>query len=89
MENKFDKLLELLVKDKNWPKVYMFKFIVPTDNHKIAQVENVFSAESVIRTKESSNGKYISITIEELMLTPQQVIDKYIEASKIEGIMAL
>jgi hypothetical protein len=89
MDNKFEKLRELLLKDNNWPKVYMFKFIVAGDNSKIAQVESLFSTDSVIRTKESSGGKYISITVEELILNPQQIIDIYIQASKIEGIMTL
>ncbi|MBL0138479.1 MAG: DUF493 family protein [Bacteroidetes bacterium] len=72
----------------NWPQVYMFKFIVPADNKRIALVESKFSNESVITKKESANGKYISITIKEVMLSADSIIEKYKEMEGIEGLMA-
>lgn len=73
----------------SWPSLYMFKFIVPAENKKIAQVENMFSSEATIAHQESSTGKYISITIREVMLSPEAVIDVYKKAGEIEGLMAL
>lgn len=91
MENEdiFNNLREKLSKDKNWPQVYMFKFIISADNRKMALVEAKFSDEAQIHQKESSSGKYISITVKEVMLNPEMVIEKYKEVGTIEGVMSL
>lgn len=88
-DEQFEKLRELLNKENNWPMVYMFKFIVPADNQKIALVEAKFSDEAIISHKESSNGKYFSITVKEVMLNADSIISKYKEMEGIEGLMAL
>jgi len=88
-DDQFKNLFDKLSEDKNWPQVYMFKFIIPAENKKIALVESRFSDEAVIQQKESSGGKYISITVKEVMLSAEAVIDKYKEISKIEGVMSL
>jgi hypothetical protein len=89
MDDKFNKLREQLRLNDNWPTIYMFKFIVPADNRKIALVESKFSDEAIITQNQSSNGKYISITVKEVMLNAESIIDKYKEMQGIEGLMAL
>jgi uncharacterized protein len=84
----FNTLRERL-EELSWPMVYMFKFIVPATNKQIALVESLFSREAVIHQRESSEGKYISITAREVMLSPEQVVEIYKKASRIEGLMAL
>ena len=88
-DEQFDKFREQLNKEKDWPIIYMFKFIIPADNRKIALVESKFSDEATITQKESSNGKYISITIKEVMLSAESIISKYKEMDGIEGLMAI
>ena len=88
MTDPYENLRKELNKIGNWPQVYMFKFIVPADNKRIALVESKFSDESVITKKESANGKYISITIKEVMLSADSIIEKYKEMEGIEGLMA-
>lgn len=88
-DEQFEKLRELLNKENNWPMVYMFKFIVPADNQKIALVESKFSDEAIILHKESTTGKYFSITVKEVMLNADSIISKYKEMEGIEGLMAL
>ena len=87
-DDQFNKLREHLTKDFNWPMVYMFKFIVPADNQKIALIQAKFSNEAIITQNQSSNGKYISITVKEVMIDPDSVIEKYKEMEGIEGLMA-
>ena len=87
-EDQFIKLRETLNKEGNWPKLYMFKFIVPAKNKEIALVESKFSDEAVITQKQSFNGNYISITIKEVMLDADSIIAKYKEMDGIEGLMA-
>ena len=87
-EDGYEKLREQLNQEKNWPIIYMFKFIIPADNRKIALVESKFSDEAIITQKESANGKYISITIKEVMLNTDSIISKYKEMEGIEGLMS-
>lgn len=89
MEEQFKSLHEKLSKDLNWPQVYMFKFIVAASTQKIALVHSKFSDEAITQQKESSGGKYISITVKEVMLSADSVIEKYMEVSTIEGVIAL
>lgn len=88
MEDKFDKLreqLELL----EWPDVYLFKFIVPNHPEKIAQATALFDETSEIVMHPSSQGTYMSVSAKELMLDVDSIIQKYIRASQIEGIISL
>lgn len=74
----------------DWPSMYLFKFIVPSDNHKIAQLEALFNAEtSEIRLRQSKNGKYTSVSAREVMTSAEEVIACYKEAYKIEGVISL
>ena len=87
---KYEKLKSQLEEGFEWPTLYMFKFIVPADNQRLAQVENLFNTrESSVRIRESSNGNYVSITAKEMMMSPERVIERYLEAEKIEGLIAL
>ncbi len=87
-DEQFEKLRESLNKEGNWPQLYMFKFIIPAENKQIALVESKFSDEAIITQKQSFNGKYISITIKEVMLSAESIIEKYKEMEGIEGLMA-
>lgn len=88
-DKQFDKLREQLNLQVSWPTIYMFKFIVPAENRKIALVESKFSDEAIITQNQSSNGKYVSITVKEVMLSAESIIEKYKEMQGIEGLMAL
>ncbi len=73
-----------------WPTVYLFKFIVPADNKKIALVEDLFNSETAeISIRTSKNGNFVSVSAKEMMLSPEKVIERYKEAAKIEGIISL
>ncbi|HNP47257.1 MAG TPA: DUF493 family protein [Bacteroidia bacterium] len=84
----YESLRKELNKIGTWPQVYMFKFIIPADNKRIALVESKFTDESVKTRQESTNGKYISITVKEVMLSADAIIEKYKEMGEIEGLMA-
>jgi len=73
----------------DWPRVYFFKFIVPSSNEKLAKVEALFGAEAQVSIKQSTKGNYVSVSAKELMLSADRVIERYEKASKIEGLMAL
>ncbi|WP_417610007.1 DUF493 family protein [Owenweeksia hongkongensis] len=89
-EEKYEKLKIQLEEGFEWPTLYMFKFIIPADNAKLAQIESLFnSKEAQINTRESSKGNFISVTVKEMMMSPQRVIDRYVESESIEGIISL
>ena len=90
-EEFFEKLKGQLHETASWPTEYLYKFIVKTDNKKIAKLEAIFNnMGAVIKTTESKNAKYTSITVNLLMRNPDAVIEKYKEvAEKVEGVISL
>lgn len=90
MAQDVDKMKKLLNENHEWPSVFMFKFVVPTDNEKLALVQAMFNSHTAeIRQKQSSKGNYTSVTIREVMISAQAVIDVYEEARQIDGLIAL
>lgn len=84
------RLKEELANTSLWPTEYLYKFIVPSDDHKIALVEAAFNGMgAVISTQQSKTGKYTSVSISVHMKDPDAVIEKYQELSTIEGIISL
>ena len=73
----------------NWPDVYFFKFIVPNDSELVARVTALFDEGTDLRMQASKNGKYVSVGAKEMMMSAESVIDRYREASKINGLIAL
>ncbi len=88
-ETDFTTLKEKLEANGDWPRVYFFKFIVPSDNKKLAQVEALFGPEAKVNLRQSSKGNFVSVSAKELMLCADRVIERYKAASKIGGVMAL
>lgn len=75
---------------EKWPAEYLYKFIVPTSEEKIALVEKAFdNMGAVITTNKSKNGNYSSVSINVVMPNADTIIDKYKEVSTIEGIISL
>ncbi|TXB67000.1 DUF493 domain-containing protein [Vicingus serpentipes] len=85
----YTNLKEKLDIQHTWPSVYMFKFIIPSDNHKLAQVEALFGKEAQVTTRQSSSNKFISITAKEMMMSSDEIIAIYKQAEKVEGIIQL
>ena len=85
-QNWIDSFREKLDQHYAWPSLYVFKFIVPTG--KEGEVKQLFPLHAAVE-KLSKQGNYKSITVEMMMLSGEAVLDIYIQASKIEGIVAL
>ena len=84
-----EKFKNTLQESLNFPCVYMYKFIVKSENRNIALVENLFEAGAEIFSKESGGGKYISITVSQVSLDVDEIISIYKKAAKIKGIIFL
>ena len=90
-EEFYNKLRSQLYETASWPSEYLYKFIVPTDQHKISQIEDLFNnLGAVITTKESGKGTYTSVSVNVDMKDPDAVIAKYKEvAENVEGVISL
>ncbi len=86
----YERLRQQLADDTSWPAQYLYKFIVPAELEKIAEIEAIFNGmEAVINTRDSSKGTYTSVSIKVKMASPDAVIKKYLEVSNIEGVISL
>lgn len=89
-EEFYDRLKAELDLNNTWPAEYLFKFIVPTNPKNIDKVQNTFDClGAVIKTTKSKTGKYTSISVDVTMKNAQEIVDKYLEVSTIEGIISL
>lgn len=75
----------------DWPAPYLFKFILPSEASKIKKLVELFdNMGAVIKTKESSKGKYTSISIHVKLKNPDEVIQKYKDVGEnIAGVVSL
>ncbi len=89
-EEFYSRLRVQLEESSAWPSNYLYKFIVPTDDEKIKQIQNIFdNAGAVIESKKSKTGKYTSVSITVNLRNPDEVIEKYKEVGHIEGVISL
>ena len=89
-EEFYDRLKVELDLSNTWPAIYLFKFIVPTESDNVKRVESAFDCMgAVINTRQSKTGKFTSISIDVTMKDSQEIVDKYLEVSTIEGIVSL
>jgi len=77
------------LEEEEWPNVYLFKFIVPNTSENLALTTSLFNETSEITFHESKTGKFVSISVKEMMLDVNSIIEIYTEATKIKGLMAL
>ncbi|GGW26608.1 DUF493 family protein [Arenibacter certesii] len=86
----YSRLKEQLSSVSKWPSNYLYKFIVPTNELKIKEIEDCFNnTGAVIESKTSKNAKYTSLSITVNLNNPDEVIEKYKEVGKIEGVISL
>tara|TARA_R110002012_G_scaffold242788_1_gene417205 strand:+ start:33114 stop:33407 length:294 start_codon:yes stop_codon:yes gene_type:complete len=87
----YEKLKAQLYDTALWPTQYLFKFIVETEGTAVKDIEGLFdNMGAVIKTKESSKGKYTSVSIHVVMKKPEYVIIKYKEVTEnIKGVISL
>jgi putative lipoic acid-binding regulatory protein len=88
MADEFEKLRELL-QESNYPSVYLYKFIVKKDPEKVVEIKKCFNESAEFKTQASKNGNYISVSIKEMMLNAESIIDRYKAVGKIENVIAL
>ena len=88
--NTFDELRKKLEESINsFPYIYMFKFIIKSDNRTMAMVEVIFDDDADIIQKQSAKGNYISITVKQVVMSVDEIINIYEKAAAIDGVISL
>ncbi len=84
----YEKLRALLL-EHNYPSVYLYKFIVKHDPDKVVEIKKCFSDIAEFKTQPSKNGNYISVSVKEMMLSAEDIIDRYKLVGKIKNVITL
>ncbi len=86
----YKKLKNSLEETTQFPTSYMYKFIIPSISERIEEIEKIFdNLGAVIKSKPSKTGKYTSLTIMVDMNSSDEIIKKYKEVAKVEGVISL
>lgn len=88
-QEKYSKLRYQLMESCTWPSLYMFKFIIPNSDEKVNAIKKLFPAKTEFAFKTSKDLKFIGITVKKTMKSADDVINIYISAQDIEGIVIL
>jgi putative lipoic acid-binding regulatory protein len=89
-EHFYNRLKGKLEQDTLWPSQYLYKFIIPADKEKKEAIERIFNhAGAVIKTKKSSGGKYLSLSVWIHLKNPDEVIAYYKKIHAIKGVISL
>ncbi len=91
MENEEAKnrLRERLNEVHQWPSVYMFKFVLEPNDEKLDALLALFPKESEVLRRYSAGGKYVSITVKEVMMSADEIVARHDKASAIPGVIVL
>ncbi len=84
-----ERLRQRLDQVHEWPSVYMYKFIFEPDADRLAAVTALFPPEAELLRKYSTGGKYLSLTVTEVMMSANEVVERYDRASVIPGLIVL
>lgn len=85
----FDKLRELLEKEKHWPVKYMFKFIVPNNEGRVQTVIDMMPKEGKLSFAHTKNLMFVSVTCVAWMESAQKIIEITQNALSVDGVVML
>lgn len=88
MQEKYDysKFKQQLEEHYDFPTTYLFKFIIPKEELK--KFESLFP-DLTMELKPSKTGKYISATFKISVNSSDAIIDVYLKAYEIKGVISL
>ncbi len=82
-------LRQSLDKVHDWPSLYMFKLIFEPDEDRLTRVLGLFPKEVEVLRRYSAGGKYLSLTVKEVMMSAEDVVRRYERASEIPGVIMI
>lgn len=87
--NRENQLRELLDHHHDWPDIFSFKFIYKANAETEIKLKSLFNEKSDIIIKTSKKENFISMTVNHMSSSADEVMSIYVKASKIEGVMSL
>lgn len=84
-----DRMRKALDDVHTWPAVYMFKFIFEPEEQRLGALLALFPPEAEVLRKYSKAGKYLSLTVREVMISADEVVARYDQAARIQGVIVL
>lgn len=85
--NEEQRLMQVLDDTHDWPSIYSFKFIVPSEKGK--ELENLIVEASQVETRPSSSGKFLAYTFHCPMGSGREVLEVYARVKSIDGLLSL
>ncbi|MDO4229567.1 MAG: DUF493 family protein [Capnocytophaga sp.] len=86
----YERLKKELDETTTFPTTYLYKFIIPNTTERLHQLTAIFEqTQAEIKTRPSSNGKYMGVSVSVSLQNSDEVIQYYKEAGKVEGIVSL
>lgn len=79
--------MQVLDDTHDWPSIYSFKFIVPSEKAK--ELENLIVEASQVETRPSSSGKFLAYTFHCPMGSGREVLEVYARVKSIDGLLSL
>lgn len=90
VEEFYESFKNKLDENHNFPENFLFKFVIPNQKNILAEIFEIFDGLDFSQsTRDSKNGKYISLSINAFMMDSNQVIHLYKEVSKVSGVIML
>jgi putative lipoic acid-binding regulatory protein len=84
-----DRLTQRLNEVHKWPSVFLFKMVFEPNAGRLERVLALFPPESEVLRKYSASGRYLSISVKEVMMSAEEVVERYDKASSIPGVIVL
>lgn len=84
-----ENLREQLLKTKEWPLKYMFKFIVPNNNDNVNRVVALLPKGGNLKFNNSKDMHYVAVTCVVDMPSADNIIEITKQATAINGVMSL
>lgn len=82
-------LRKALGEEKEWPQLYMFKFIVPNQHGKVDKVVSMLPDDGEISFKHTKSLRHVSVTCKAVMKHPDEIIFITQNITAIGGVLAL
>lgn len=88
-QEKYEKLRELLQKNKKWPLKYMFKFVIPNKDENVDKVKAMMPANSKVTFKHTASLKHVSLTCVTYMKSVDDIISLTHRVENVPGVISL
>nr|WP_319397421.1 hypothetical protein [uncultured Carboxylicivirga sp.] len=85
----YEKLKALLLENKKWPLLYMFKFIVPNKDGMVDHVKEMLPKHGSFSFNHTKSFSHVAITCKASMKSAEAIIEVTEKIASIEGVISL